>query len=35
MFNLSSPDFKAIKYFLVAKSDVSTPSGWPNYFLVA
>ena len=30
--NLSSSVFKARKSFLAAKSDVSTPVAWSNYF---
>ena len=33
MSNLSTSLFKAIKYFLAGKSDVSTPVAWSNSFL--
>ena len=32
MSSLSTLDFKAIKSFLVAESDVWTPVAWPNSF---
>ena len=35
MSNMSSSAFKTIKSFLTAKSDVSTPVSWSNFFLVA
>ena len=35
MSNLSTSAFKAVKSFLAAKSDVSTPVAWSNSFLVA
>ena len=35
MSSLSTSTFKAIKSFLAAKSDVSTPVAWSNYFLIA
>ena len=35
MSTLSTSVFKAIKSILAAKSDVSTPVAWYNYFSVA
>ena len=35
MSSLSTSAFKAIKYFLAAKSNVSMPAACSNYFLVA
>ena len=35
MSSFSTSVFNAIKYFLIAKSDVSTPAAWSKSFLVA